>query len=116
MESGISGKVALVTGGSMGIGKATAMGLASHGAKIAICARNMDRLKQAAREIQDETGATVIPISADTTSSEDITMLVWSTISELGHIDILVNNAVNSTTARASELPDDIIFNHINIT
>tara|TARA_B100001146_G_C16164793_1_gene427340 strand:- start:490 stop:1284 length:795 start_codon:yes stop_codon:yes gene_type:complete len=114
MESGISGKVALVTGGSMGIGKATAMALASQGAKIAICARNMDRLKQAAREIQDETGATVIPISADTTSSEDITMLVWSTISELGHIDILVNNAVNSTTARASELPDDIIFNHIN--
>ena len=56
MESGISGKVALVTGGSMGIGKATAMALASQGAKIAICARNMDRLKQAAREIQDETG------------------------------------------------------------
>ena len=74
----------------------------------------MDALKETAREIQEETGATVVPIRADMTSTEDITMLVWSTISELGHIDILVNNAVNSTTARASELPDEVILNHIN--
>ncbi|GIS82103.1 MAG: SDR family oxidoreductase [SAR202 cluster bacterium] len=114
MENGINGKVALITGGSMGIGKSTALALAREGAKIAICARGMDALKETAREIQEETGATVVPIRADMTSTEDITMLVWSTISELGHIDILVNNAVNSTTARASELPDEVILNHIN--
>ena len=114
MASGINGKVALVTGGSMGIGQATARALAREGANVAICARGIDALKQTAREIQEETGSTVVPIRADMTSVEDITMLVWSTITELGHIDILVNNAVNSTTARASELPDDVILNHIN--
>ena len=114
MASGINGKVALVTGGSMGIGQATARALAREGANVAICARGLDALKQTAREIQEETGSTVVPIRADMTSVEDITMLVWSTITELGHIDILVNNAVNSTTARASELPDDVILNHIN--
>ena len=114
MATGINGKVALVTGGSMGIGRATALALAREGANVAICARGLDTLKQTAREIQDATGSTVIPIRADMTSVEDITMLVWSTINELGHIDILVNNAVNSTTARASELPDDVILNHIN--
>ena len=114
MPTGIDGKVALVTGGSMGIGRATAAALAQEGAKVAICARGLDTLKQTAREIQDSTGSTVVPIRADMTSTEDITMLVWSTITELGHIDILVNNAVNSTTARASELPDDVILNHIN--
>ncbi len=114
MASGINGKVALVTGGSMGIGQATARALAGEGANVAICARGIDALKQTAQEIQEETGSTVVPIRADMTSIEDITMLVWSTITELGHIDILVNNAVNSTTARASELPDDVILNHIN--
>ena len=114
METGISGKVALVTGGSMGIGQSTATALAREGAKVAICARGFDTLKQTAREIQEATGSTVIPIRADMTSSEDIGLLAWSTISELGHIDILVNNAVNSTTARASELPDEVILNHIN--
>ena len=114
MPSGINGKVALVTGGSMGIGQATALALAREGANVAICARGLDALKQTAREIQEETGSTVVPIRADMTSVEDITMLVWSTITELGHIDILVNNAVNSTTARASELPDEVILNHIN--
>ena len=114
MATGINGKVALVTGGSMGIGQATALALAHEGANVAICARGLDTLKQTAREIQDATGSTVVPIRADMTSVEDITMLVWSTINELGHIDILVNNAVNSTTARASQLPDDVILNHIN--
>ena len=114
METGIKGKTALVTGGSMGIGHSVALALAREGAKVAICARGFDILKQTAREIQEATGSTVIPIRADMTSAEDIGLLVWSTISELGHIDILVNNAVNSTTARASELPDEVILNHIN--
>lgn len=114
METGINGKVALVTGGSMGIGRATARTLAKEGAKVAICARGLDALKQTAREIQDETGSTIIPIRADVTSNEDIKMLVWSTVSELGNIDILVNNAVNSVSGRASELPDEAWLNHIH--
>jgi NAD(P)-dependent dehydrogenase (short-subunit alcohol dehydrogenase family) len=114
MELGFARKVAIVTGGSMGIGKATALALAREGAKVAICARGMEALKETAREIQGATGATVIPIRADVTSGEDIKMLVWSTVNELGNVDILVNNAVNSVSGKVTELPDEAWLNHIH--
>ena len=114
MDLGLENKVALVTGGSMGIGKATALALAQQGVSVAVCARGLDVLKESAREINDATGRRVIPIRADMTSAEDIKMLVFSTVKALGEIDILVNNAVNSTSGRASELPDEVWLNHIN--
>ena len=114
MDLGLKNKVALVTGGSMGIGKATCLALAQQGTNVAICARGFDELKTTAREIKEATGSQVIPIRADMTSAEDVKMLVFSTVQALGEIDILVNNAVNSTSGRASELPDDVWMNHIN--
>jgi 3-oxoacyl-[acyl-carrier protein] reductase len=114
MELGFARKVAIVTGGSMDIGKATALALAREGAKVAICARGMEALKETAREIQGATGATVIPIRADVTSGEDIKMLVWSIVNELGNVDILVNNAVNSVSGKVTELPDEAWLNHIH--
>ena len=113
MDSGLKNKVALVTGGSMGIGKATAMALAQQGAEVAVCARGLEGLKATAQEIKDATGSQVISIRADMTSAEDIKMLVFSTVQALGEIDILVNNAVNSTSGRASELSDEAWLNHI---
>ena len=113
MDPGLKNKVALVTGGSMGIGKATAMALAREGASVAICARGMETLKATAQEIKDATGSQVISIRADMTSGEDVKMLVFSTVQALGEIDILVNNAVNSTSGRASELSDEVWLNHI---
>ena len=113
-DLGFNGKVAIVTGGSMGIGKATALALAREGVNVAICARGLETLKQTAQEIRDATGARVVPVRADMTSPEDIKMLVFATVQELGEVDILVNNAVNSTTGRASELPDSVWLNHIN--
>ncbi len=97
MDPGLKNKVALVTGGSMGIGKATAMALAQQGAEVAVCVRGLEALKATAREIKDATGSQVISIRADMTSGEDVKMLVFSTVQALGEIDILVNNAVNST-------------------
>ena len=90
------------------------MALAQQGANVAICSRGLDELKNSAREIKDATGSQIIPIRADMTSAEDVKMLVFSTVQALGEIDILVNNAVNSTSGRASELPDDVWMNHIN--
>ena len=113
MDPGLKNKVALVTGGSMGIGKATAMALAQQGAQVAICARGLEALKATAQEIKDATESQVISIRADMTSAEDIKMLVFSTVQALGEIDILVNNAVNSTSGRASELSDEVWLNHI---
>lgn len=114
VDLGFENKVAIVTGGSMGIGKATARALAQEGVNVAICARGLEALKETAAEIREATGSRVISIRADMTSPEDIKMLVFATVQEFGEVDILVNNAVNSTTGRASELPDSVWLNHIN--
>ena len=113
MDLGLKGKVAIVTGGSQGIGKAAAAALAGEGVKVAIAARGMDGLKQTADEIASATGSTVIPIRADMTSLEDIRAMVSAAIGQLGDMDILVNNAVNSVPGRITDLPDEAWLNHI---
>ena len=113
MLPGLEGKAALVTGGSKGIGKSIAYALAKDGCAVAVCARGEDDLRAAAAEIGDATGARVIPIRADMTDPDDIVNLVRETVNGLGRLDILINNAVNSTSDRASQIPDDVILNHI---
>lgn len=113
MLPGLEGKAALVTGGSRGIGKATAYALAAEGCAVAICARGEDALRAAAAEIGDITGAKVIAIRADMTNPDEIAALVQDAAAGLGRLDILVNNAVNSTSDRASRIPDEVILNHI---
>jgi NAD(P)-dependent dehydrogenase (short-subunit alcohol dehydrogenase family) len=115
MQLGLQGKVALVTGGSMGIGKTTALALAKDGAQLAICARGLEALQKTASEIQAATGSRVLPVRADMTSLQDIKHLVATTAQELGGIDILVNNAVNSVPGTFLELPDEAWLNHINV-
>ena len=115
MELGLQGKVAIVTGGSKGIGRATALALAQEGADVAICARGVEALEEAAGEIHSRTGRRVVSVRADMTAPEDIQNLVASTITDLGGVDILVNNAVNSVAAPFMELPDDAWLNHINV-
>lgn len=93
MDLGLKDKVALVTGGSKGIGKAVARGLAQEGARVAICARNKAPLEQAAREIAKETGSEVFPVAGDLTRPEDVQRIVETTVGHFGRLDILVNNA-----------------------
>jgi len=92
MELGLSGRAAVVSGASRGIGKAIAHALAEEGAKVAICARHEDNLRIAEREIEASTGAEVLGVKADVNSVEDIRMLVTKTYNTFGRIDILVNN------------------------
>ena len=113
MLPGLEGKAALVTGGSKGIGKAIAYALAGEGCSVAICARGEADLQAAAAEVSDATGSRVIPVRADMTDPDDIVNLVREAVSGLSRLDILVNNAVNSTSDRASTIPDDVILNHI---
>ena len=115
MDLGLAGKIAIVTGGSKGIGRATALALALEGSDIAICARGVEDLEDAAAEIRSKSGRNVLSIRADMNSLDDIKNLVSRTVGELGGVDILVNNAVNSVAAPFMELADEDWMNHINV-
>ena len=115
MELGLKDKVAIVTGGSMGIGKATAMALAREGAAVAVCARREGPLQEAAREIEDATGSRVLPVRADVTAPDDLANLVASTVAEFGGVDILVSNAVNAISGSVLNLPEEAWRNHIDV-
>jgi 3-oxoacyl-[acyl-carrier protein] reductase len=93
MDLGLKGKVALVTGGSKGIGKAVARGLAEEGAKVAICARTQHELSAAAGELAKATGAEIFTVAGDLTKEAAVQKIVDATIEKFGRIDILVNNA-----------------------
>jgi 3-oxoacyl-[acyl-carrier protein] reductase len=115
MDLGISGKVAIVTGGSQGIGRAIARCLAAERVKVVVCARGVEALKKAAAEIQNETNTPVLPVQADVIQAEDIKRLVARTLDVFGGIDILVNNAGSSHSSSFSELTDEDWLNHLNV-
>jgi 3-oxoacyl-[acyl-carrier protein] reductase len=92
MDLGLTGKVALVTGASAGIGYAITQQLAAEGCNLIICGRNQERLEQAARSLVDVPGK-VISLTADVQVANDAEKLVAEAIKQFGKIDILVNNS-----------------------
>ncbi|HEX5416585.1 MAG TPA: SDR family NAD(P)-dependent oxidoreductase, partial [Chloroflexota bacterium] len=88
----LSGRNAVITGGSRGIGAAIARGFARAGARVVVAARNPERLAAVAAEIS-QAGGIAVPIVADVTRSADLTRLATEAENALGPIDILVNNA-----------------------
>src|SRR5712691_9667921 len=89
----LKGKVALVTGGSKGLGKAMARGLAEAGADVMISSRHEEELRSALEEILPGTGRKGRYVGADMTRREDVTRLAQTALEQMGRIDILVNNA-----------------------
>jgi NAD(P)-dependent dehydrogenase (short-subunit alcohol dehydrogenase family) len=92
MDFGLHGKRALVTGGSLGIGRAIALELAREGVDVAVLARSKDQLETTARDLQAQTGRRVIPLVADVTSKEQIDHAVAEAAERLGGLHILVNS------------------------
>ena len=92
MDLGLREKVAIITGGSRGLGKAMAMQFAEEGCRVVICARQDGPLQEAAREIEQR-GAQVLALALDITQPEDAQKLVEATLAHFGRIDVLVNNA-----------------------
>jgi NADP-dependent 3-hydroxy acid dehydrogenase YdfG len=92
MAERLDGTVALVTGASSGIGEATAVALAAQGAAVAVAARRKDRLDELVSRISGD-GGTALAIEADVTSQDQAKGAVERTVSELGRLDTLVNNA-----------------------
>lgn len=93
MDLGLAGKVALVAGGSRGLGKATAMALATEGADVAIAARDEQTLRKTADQIETESGREVLAIPTDVTRESDVARLVEATLQKFERIDVLVTNA-----------------------
>ena len=93
MDLELTGRVAVVTGASRGIGRAIAHELAREGVDVAVCARHRESLDETAKALANATGRRIVPIVADTTSWESVTRLVETTLAQLGRIDVLVNNA-----------------------
>lgn len=105
MELGLKGKVAIITGGTEGIGKAAALKFAQEGAKVAISARRKDVLDKVAAEIA-ATGAEVLAVAADMSKNADIERFMKAVIDRFGRIDILVNNAGTSARGKFLEVDD----------
>ena len=92
LELSLEGKVAIVTGGSKGIGKAVALRLAEHGADVALAARGEEDLKLVAKEIES-LGRRALAVPTDMMQRDQVQNLVDRTVAELGTVDVLVNNA-----------------------
>ncbi len=110
LDLGLDGKVAIITGGSEGLGRAAAQRLAAEGARVAICARRPDVLERAAEGIR-KAGGQVLARPVDVSKADQIETFVGEVLSEWGGVDILLNNA--GTSAAASfEAVDDAAWLH----
>ena len=107
MELGMNGQVAVVTGGSVGIGLAVAKGLAAEGVNLVLCARNEERVVQEANLISTKFGVNTLGIAADVTKAEDIERLVAQTKAEFDGVDILINNAGTGSNEKIMDAPDE---------
>ena len=93
MDLFLKGKVAIVGGGSKGLGRASAQSLAEEGVNLTICSRSQADLEKAAQEIRDGTGVEVLAYPGDLDKNETISGLIAATVERFGRLDILVNNS-----------------------
>ncbi|OYW33681.1 MAG: hypothetical protein B7Z41_04705 [Rhizobiales bacterium 12-66-7] len=110
MDLALTDRTAIVTGASRGIGFAIAARLLAEGARVAICGRDISRLEAAAERLHASggggTGATVLPVVADTSVPADRDRLVAATLEQLGPVDILVNNAGTHVRATIDDMTE----------
>ena len=107
MDLGLQDKVAIVTGGSEGIGKAAALSMAQEGARVVIVARRADVLEQAAQDIRTATEGMVLPVLGDVTDRATAGRVVRKALDSFGRVDVLVNNAGTSMAKEFEAVSDD---------
>lgn len=109
MELGLKGKVAIITGGSDGIGKAAALSMAKEGAKVAIAARTVSKLEAAASDIRAEAkGGDVMAVPTDVRDEAQVKRMVDDVVKRWGRVDILVNNAGTSSAQKFESLTNEV--------
>jgi len=106
LDLGLGGKVAIITGGSEGLGRAAAQKLAAEGARVAICARRPDVLERAAVGIR-KAGGQVLARPVDVSKADQIETFVAEVVREWGGVDILLNNAGTSAAASFDAVSDE---------
>ena len=107
MDLKLKGKAALVTGGSEGIGKGIALGLAREGVDVAICARRPGPLEETAAAIAKQTGRKIVAIPADLRQDKDARNFIEQGHKALGRVDIMVNNAGSAAGGVIEHLSED---------
>ncbi len=107
MELGLKGKTVLVTGGSKGIGRATARAMAAEGALVMICSRSASDLEAAAGAIRSETGQPVEVVAADLSRLDGVESAAAAAVRRFGRLDVLVNNAGAIKGGDFLALPDE---------
>ena len=114
MQLGLADRVALITGGSKGIGRAVATALAHEGVNLAICARGRIGLDQATEHLRS-LGVQALSVPTDMTDAQAVEDFVAAAADHFGRIDILVNNAVTSTQNTFEALSDEEFRYHIDV-
>jgi NAD(P)-dependent dehydrogenase (short-subunit alcohol dehydrogenase family) len=107
MDLGLSGKVAVITGASVGIGLAIAEGLAAEGVHVVMAAREGDRLQKAARRIAKAHGVKTLAVACDIATASGADVLVSATRKKFKGADILINNAGTGSNETIMEAPDE---------
>lgn len=119
MDLELAGRRAIVTGGSMGIGRAVARELAAEGVDVAVVARNRPALEAAAAELAAESGRRVVPIECDTGSDDAVKAMVAQAVAALGGVDILVNCAGRpggqAPPPRLPQIDDEAFWPDVNV-
>lgn len=110
MDLGLAGKTAIVTGGSRGLGRHTALALAREGCNVGICARGKETLDGTVQELRS-LGVQAIGVQADVTTPEGTQQVYDETVGTLGPVDVLVNN-VGGSVGRDFDSADDDAWNH----
>jgi len=111
----LGNRVAIVTGGGTGIGKATARLFAENGADVVIAGRQAERLQEVASSIAADTGRRIIAKPTDVREDDQVQELIDSTVAELGKLDILINNAGGAYMFPTKDMPPDRFRNSIEL-
>jgi len=115
MDLGLKGRVAVVGGGSKGLGRACADSLAQEGADLVICSRNAGELDQAAAEIRAASGVDVLAVPGDLSRLVDIQTLIERTADHFGRLDVLVSNSGGPPAGRAVDTTEEVWHQSIDM-
>ena len=111
---GLTGRVAVVTGASSGLGVGFARALAGAGANLVLAARRADRLESLAQELR-EAGAEVLPVACDVTEATQVEALKDACLERFGRVDILVNNAGTTEVVPAENESEEAFLRVLNV-